>query len=164
MDERRDKFISLLAALALLAFLAVFAVLNFRYEQVFCDGDVYTDMALSREIWRQKSLFPSNWIFGNQYYVVATPVLAALFYGLTGSMNLAMGLATTVMGLLVLLSLDWMLRPFVRRRGHRLIALLMLCAAAMGTRLLLEPEGQLFFVMASYYACYLITLFLVFGD
>ena len=164
MDERRDKFISLLAALALLAFLAVFAVLNFRYEQVFCDGDVYTDMALSREIWRQKSLFPSNWIFGNQYYVVATPVLAALFYGLTGSMNLAMGLATTVMGLLVLLSLDWMLRPFVRRRCHRLIALLMLCAAAMGTRLLLEPEGQLFFVMASYYACYLITLFLVFGD
>ena len=69
MDERRDKFISLLAALALLAFLAVFAVLNFRYEQVFCDGDVYTDMALSREIWRQKSLFPSNWIFGNQYYI-----------------------------------------------------------------------------------------------
>ena len=164
MDERGDKFISLCAALALLAFLAVFAVLNFRYGQVFCDGDVYTDMALAREIWRQKSLFPSNWIFGNQYYVVATPVLAALFYGLTGSMNLSMSLATTVMGLLVLLSLEWMLSPFLRRRSHRLLALLMLCAAAMGTRLLLEPEGQLFFVMASYYACYLITLFLVFGD
>ena len=164
MDERWDKFISLLAALGLLAFLAVFAVLNFRYGQVFCDGDVYTDMALAREIWRQKTLFPSNWIFGNQYYVVATPVLAALFYGLTGSMNLSMSLATTAMGLLVLLSLAWMLRPFVRRRSHRLLSLLMLCAAAMGTRLLLEPEGQLFFVMASYYACYLITLFLVFGD
>ena len=164
MTERRDKFISCLAALGLLAFLAVFAVINFRYLCVFCDGDVYTDMELAREIWRQKSLFPPNWIYGNQYYVVATPVLSALFYGLTGSMNLAMSLATTVMGLGVLLSFDWMLLPFVRRRCHRLSALLLLCAAAMGTRLVLEPEGQLFFVLASYYACYLITLFLAFGD
>ena len=164
MNKRSDKFISLLAVLGLLSFLAVFAVLNFRYLCVFCDGDVYTDMELAREIWRQKSLFPPNWIYGNQYYVVATPVLAALFYGLTGSMNLSMSLATTVMGLLALLSFAWMLRPFVRCRSHRLVALLLLCGAAMGTRLLLEPEGQLFFVLASYYACYLITLFLVFGD
>lgn len=164
MSDRRDKWISLLAGLGLLAFLAVFALLNFRYLTVFCDGDVYADMELAREIWRQKTLFPASWIFGNQYYVIATPVLAALFYGLTGSLNLSMALATTAMGLLLLLSLDWMLFPFVPRRSHRLCALLFFTAAPMGTRLLLEPEGQLFFVMASYYACYLITLFFVFGD
>lgn len=164
MSDRRDKWISLLAGLGLLAFLAVFALLNFRYLTVFCDGDVYADLELAREIWRRKTLFPSNWIFGNQYYVIATPILAALFYGLTGSLNLSLALATTAMGLLLLLSLDWMLSPFVPRRSHRLCALLFFTAAPMGTRLLLEPEGQLFFVLASYYACYLITLFFVFGD
>ena len=164
MTDRRDKGISLLAALGLLAFLAVFAVLNFRCFAVFCDGDVYTDMELAREMWIQKTLFPSNWVFGNQYYVIATPVLAALFYGLTGSMTRAMALATTLMGLLLLLSLAWMLRPFLPRRSQRLCVLLLFTAAPMGTRLLLEPEGQLFFVLASYYACYLITLFVVFGD
>ncbi|MBR4549739.1 MAG: hypothetical protein IKO83_07475 [Oscillospiraceae bacterium] len=164
MTDRRDKGISFLAALCLLAFLAVFAVLNFRSFPVFCDGDVYTDMELAREMWTQKTLFPSNWVFGNQYYVIATPVLAALFYGLTGSLVKAMALATTLMGLLLLLSLAWMLRPFLPRRSQRLCALLFFTAAPMGTRLLIEPEGQLFFVLASYYACYLITLFVVFGD
>ena len=164
MPERSDKFISLLAALALLGFLAAFALLNFRYLPVFCDGDIYTDMSLSRLMWEQKTLFPEGWIFGNQVYVIATPVPAALFYGLTGSMNLAMALATTLMGLLLLGSLAWMLRPFVPPRGERLCALLLFTAAPMGMRLLLEPEGQLFFVLASYYACYLITLFVVFGD
>lgn len=164
VTDRRDNSISLLAALGLLAFLAVFAVLNFRYLAVFCDGDVYTDMELAREMWLQKTLFPSNWVFGNQYYVIATPVLAALFYGLTGSMTLAMALATTLMGLLLLLSFGWMLRPFLPRRSYRLCVLLAFTAAPMGTRLLLEPEGQLFFVLASYYACYTITLFVVFGD
>ena len=164
MSDRGDKWISLLAGFGLLAFLACFAVLNFRYLPQFCDGDIYADMLLSREMWRQKTLFPSNWIFGNQYSVIATPVLAALFYGLTGSMNLSMSLAATAMGLLALLSFDWMLRPVVLRRSHRLCALLLLTAAPIGTRLLLEPEGQLFFVLASYYACYLITLFFVFGD
>ena len=164
MSDRRDKLISLLAALGLLAFLSVFAVLNFRYLAVFCDGDVYTDMELAREMWLQKTLFPSNWVFGNQYYVIATPVFAAFFYGLTGSMTRAMALASTLMGLLLLLSLAWMLRPFLPRRSQRLCALLCFAAAPFGTRLLLEPEGQLFFVLASYYACYAITLFVVFGD
>lgn len=164
MTDRREKWISCLALAGLLGFLAVFAVLNFRYLPVFCDGDVYTDMTLAREMWRQKTLFPANWIFGNQYYVIATPVPAALFYGLTGSMTRAMALATTLMGLLLLLSFDWMLRPFLPRRSQRLCALLAFTAAPMGSVLLLEPEGQLFFVLASYYACYLITLFAVFGD
>ena len=164
MPDRRDKFISLFAALVLLGFLAVFALLNFRCLPVFCDGDIYTDMSLSRLMWEQKTLFPEGWIFGNQVYVIATPVLASLFYGLTGSLNLAMALATTLMGLLLLGSLAWMLRPFIPQRGTRLCTLLLFTAAPMGVRLLLEPEGQLFFVLASYYACYLITLFIVFGD
>ena len=164
MPDRRDRFISLILALALLGFLALFALVNFRCLPVFCDGDVYTDMELAREIWTHKTLFPANWVFGNQYYVIATPVAAALFYGLTGSMVRAMALATTLMGLLLLLSLSWMLRPCLPRRSQRLAVLLLFTAAPMGTRLVSEPEGQLFFVLASYYACYLITLFVVFGD
>ena len=150
--------------LCLAAFLGMFALINFRYLPWFVDGDIFADMQLSREMWRQKTLFPSNWVFGNQYYTVATPVLAALFYGLTGSMNLSMALATTLMGLLILWSFWWMLRPFARSAVETLAAMLLLVAAPMGEKLLLEPEGQLFFTLASYYACYLICLFVTFGD
>ena len=162
--QRRERVIVWATAAVLLGYLAVFAVLNLRDLPGFTDGDIYADMELAREMWRQKTLFPSNWIFGNQYYVIATPVAAALFYGLTGSMNLSMALATELMGLLLLASLVWLLRPVLPSRTLRLLALLLFTAAPMGTRLLLEPEGQLFFVLASYYACYLITFFFVLGD
>ena len=154
---------TLLPLTCLAAFFLLFALINFTYLPRFIDGDIYADMELAREIWRKKSLFPDNWVYGNQYYTVATPVLAALFYGLTGSMNLSMALATTLMSGFILWSLWWMLRPFASRSGI-LAAILLFVACPMATDLLREPQGQLFFTLASYYACYLITLCLVFGD
>ena len=164
MQKRAFSRLAAAPAACLLAYFALFAVINFIYLPRFIDGDIYADMELAREIWRQKSLFPSNWVFGNQYYTVATPVLAALFYGLTGSMRLSMALATTAMSALIVWSFLWMLRPFVRERWLRLTALLLFTAAPMARDLLREEQGQLFFTLASYYACYLITLCLVFGD
>lgn len=150
--------------LCLAAFFGLFALVNFIWLPRLIDGDIYADMELAREIWRKKALFPDNWIYGNQYYTVATPVIAALFYGLTGSMNLSMALATTLMSALLLWSLWWMLRPFEQNRGLLLSAILLFTACPMARDLLREPQGQLFFTLASYYACYLITLCLVFGD
>ena len=150
--------------MCLAAFFGLFALVNFHYMPRLIDGDIYADMELAREIWRKKALFPDNWVYGNQYYTVATPVAAALFYGLTGSMNLSMALATTLMSLLLLGSLWWMLRPFVENRGRLLAAILLFVACPMAGDILREPQGQLFFTLASYYACYLITLCLVFGD
>ncbi len=155
---------SLAPLLCLAAFFAVFAVTNFVYMPRLIDGDIYADMVLAREIWRQKTLFPGNWIYGNQYYTVATPVVAALFYGLTGSMNLSMSLATSLMSALIVWSFWWMLRPFEPKAALILSALLLFAAGPAAPDLLQQPQGQLFFTLASYYACYLITLCLVFGD
>ena len=68
------------------------------------------------------------------------------------------------MSALLLGSLWWMLRPFVRDRAPLLAAILLFTACPMARDILREPQGQLFFTLASYYACYLITLCLVFGD
>ena len=155
---------SLTPLLCLAAFFGLFAYVNFFCLPRFIDGDIYADMELAREIWRKKSLFPDNWVYGNQYYTVATPVAAALFYGLTGSMNLSMALATSLMSALLLWSLWWMLRPFEGNRALLLSALLLFTACPMAGDILREPQGQLFFTLASYYACYLIALCLGFGD
>lgn len=155
---------SLLPAICLLAFFAVFALINFKYMAFFGDGDVYADMLVAKEMWLQKRLFPANWVYGNQYYTVATPVLAALFYGMTHSLQLSMALATGAMSVLIVVSFLWMVRPFVKERWIGVCGLLLLVAAPCGYDILLLPQSQLFFVLASYYACYLITLFLCFGD
>ena len=110
-----------LAICCMFAFLSVYTLINMRTLAQFCNSDVYADMQVARRMWEQKTLFPEGWAFGNQFYVVATPVLAALFYGITGNINLAMGLATEMMTILIFLSLGWLLRElsgFAESRGR----------------------------------------------
>ena len=156
--------LSILILLVLLCYLICFGIINFPGFEYFCTTDMYEDTLVARLMWEQKTLFPKNFLFGNQFYVIATPVLAAFFYGITGSMNLSMGLATTMMGLLILLSLNWMLKPFVKKPCIRYAALLALVASSYGPRTIVREDGQLFFVMCSFYACYLISFFFIMGD
>ena len=164
LNKKQERAFSLIIILVLLSYFAVFAIVNFAGFAYFCNADMYEDTLVARLMWEQKTLFPENYIFGNQYYVIATPVFAALFYGLTGSMNTAMALATTLMSLLIVLSLGWMIKPYIKSRSTRLAVLLALAAAVYMPRIIESDEGQLFFVMASYYACYLITFFFLAGD
>ncbi len=158
-----ERLLPILLILLLAAYLLSFAVINFCGFQQFCSGDMYEDTYVSRLMWEQKTLFPENWTFGNQFYVITTPVLAALFYGITGSMNLATAIATTVMTALILLSFIWMMRPFAKPK-EILFGMLMLVASVVGFSIVYTIEGQILYLMASYYAAYLITLFVVFGD
>ena len=165
-EKRLNKgaVLSILILAVLLAYLIAFGIINFRGFAYLCTTDMYEDTLVARLMWEQKTLFPKNFLFGNQFYVIAIPVLAALFYGLCGSMNTAMALATTLMSLLILLSLNWMLKPFVKQSHMRYAALLALVAGVYGPQTVTREDGQLFFVMCSFYACYLISFFFLMGD
>jgi len=145
-----------------IAYFTVFCIINFAGFERFCTGDMYEDTYVAKLMWEQKTVFPENWVFGNQYYVITTPVLSALFYGMGLTVNTAMAAATTVMTILILLSLFWMLRPFARWHECLLGCALML-AVVSGPYLVDAIEGQIFYLMCSYYAAYLITLFVAFG-
>lgn len=168
MPDKKRKTESLLTAfiaLVILGYLVVFTVIDFCGFTRLCTSDMYEDTLVARLMWEQKTLFPKNYLFGNQFYVIATPVLSALFYGLTGSMNRAMAWATLCMSVFLLLSMDWMLRACVRRPVIRLAALLVFLASIFGPYSVFREDGQqLFFAMCSFYACYLICFFVVLGD
>ena len=153
--------IVLLMLLALYCF--AFTAINFRALTEYMDNDIYADTLVAKYMWDQKSLFPEGWVFGNQYYVIATPVLSALFYGLTGSMNTAMACATTAMTIAILVALYWLLRPF----GDKIFAvagLTALVSSIITVDLGAREEAQLLFVLASYYGCYVLSLLVVWGD
>ena len=159
------RILLLLVAAAGFAYLVVFTALDMIGFAKLGTSDVYEDTLVARLMWEQKTLFPPSFLFGNQFYVIATPVLAALFYGLTGSMNVGMSLATLVMSVLMMLSMNWMLKPFVKERLARYAALLLFVASFFGPATARREDGaQLFFVLCSYYACYLICAFVVLGD
>ncbi len=153
------------AALVILAYLAVFTLVDFRGFGRLATADMYEDTLVARLMWEEKTLFPKRYLFGNQFYIVATPVLAALFYGVTGSMNRAMALATLCMSVFLLASMAWMLRPYVKRPSLRAAVLLWTLAAFFGPFPVMREDGQqLFFAMCSFYACYLLCFFVVLGD
>lgn len=138
-------------------------IINFQGFPRYCDTDMYSDTLVAKLMWEQKTLFPQNWVFGNQFYVIATPVLCALFYGVTGNLNFSMGLASTVMGLLILVSFAWMLSPFVKKKRHLLVGTAAFLCCVLWSNIQYNTFGQLFFIMCSYYSCYLITAFITWG-
>ncbi len=160
--NKKNLFLMTVCVL-ILGYLAAFAIVNFLGFTTFITPDIYSDTLVARYMWEEKSIFPEQWVFGNQYYVIATPVLAALFYGLTGSMNTAMALATTAMILLLFLCLYAALRPYVSL-PYCLLAILTFAASNIAIGIHFNFEAQLLFCLASYYACYMITAIAVFAD
>ena len=169
MVKRMDKIgkfgFEVICMMFLVCCFVSMALINFSKNPDFYCTDMYSDMIYSIEVWEQKTVFPEGWVFGNQLYVVATPVLAGLFYGLTNDGCIAMGLATSVMGLLVVVSFAWMMKPLFKNHGTILCGLTSLVVLTLfaGNPVHSTNGWQLFFTMCSYYACYLITALLAFG-
>ncbi|MEA4895759.1 MAG: hypothetical protein VB064_10925 [Oscillospiraceae bacterium] len=144
-------------------FLFSFGIINFRGFPKYCSCDMYEDTAYSMLAWKAKSFFPDGWIFGNQYYIFATPVLCSLFYGLTGNINFSMALATTTMTFLIVLSMLFLIYPFTDKIG-RFVGVTAILGCMVTANAALTLEGQLFYIFASYYSAYLITILIVTGD
>ena len=162
--NKSEKIFSVILTVLLLAFLGLVFFVNLSCNPEYYDGDIYNDINYAKEAWKAKSIFPKDWIFGNQTYVVATPVLAALFYGIIGNGFTAMAIASCIMTVLIVLTYDWMTRTLFsyneRIAGFLFLIGVLLLKAHVAT----SQQGiQVFFTMASYYACYLINAFIVYG-
>lgn len=147
----------------IIIFFAAFCIINFCGFESFCDSDMYQDVYVSKLIWNSKSIFPPNWTFSNQYFVLAAPNIAAIIYGITGSMNLSMELATTIYTLLILAAFVYMIKAVTSNKTVILVSIICFMAAVTGYDIVNTHQGQLYFLMVSYYASYIFTVFLVYG-
>ena len=161
---KREKIFSVVLTLLLFAFLGLVFYVNLSCNPEYYDGDIYNDINYAKEAWKAKSIFPKDWIFGNQTYVVATPVLAVLFYGITGNGFTAMAIASCIMTVFVILTYDWMTRTLFSYNERTAGFLFMIGFLLLKAHVATSQQGiQAFFTMASYYACYLINAFIVYG-
>ena len=126
------------------------------------------DMALNaheaKMMWEQQRLFPDGWVFGNQYQIVDTINVAALFYGLVHQSTLALALASSLGMLLILAALAWCLSPFVDRKGLTIGLLCLIGGTIFGYSAASYTKGlQVLYTMGAYYAWYLIVFLLTAG-
>lgn len=149
----------------LLIYFVYICIINLSLTPSFYCTDMYSDVLYAVRAWETKSIFPDGWVFGNQFYVIATPVLASLLYGVIGHPAMAMAIASILMTVGVILSFLWMLKSVFPRIEERLIGVLgFIVLTSLAGNVVVGINGwQLFFTMCSYYACYIITAFICFG-
>lgn len=132
--------------------------------QTWFNYDLYADAKLAQLMYQTGSLFPREWSFGNQLYVIATPVVAALLYPITSDSALALGIASCIMTVLLVSAFGWCIRPFVKRK-HILVGFACFVGGVLiGSSASSDFEGfQIFFTMGSYYSCYLFCILITLG-
>ncbi len=126
--------------------------------------DMYSDMYVAELMSEQKTFFPENWIFGNQYYIVATPVLASIIYGICHNGFISMAIASCLMTVFIIVSFVYCIFPIFKKSGFFTGALMILGGGLLGSSAAGYICGfQCLYTMASYYSCYLIGILLTLG-
>lgn len=147
-----------------LLFAAVIIVLGLIvYTNLFhycykMNSDIGSEAALARLIWESGEFMPKSWFPGSELRLWQTPNLAALYYGLTHSMSLAMGMSCTTMTICIALSAYFFVSQLPVERPQKLTFVL-LCLIIPNHFVILE----LAYLFASYYAVHIVIMFYTLG-
>ena len=164
--KTKAKLIDYLSICSLLVFLIYIVSIFFvnYLGRDLVNYDIYSDAILTKYIATEKTLFPEGWHFGNQVYVIATPVLGAFFYFFVKDSYLSLCLASCVMTLLCVFTYIWAIKPFAKNRSIIISLLIIIGATTVGGTAYGDVNGlQVFYTMASYYSCYIIGIFFTLG-
>lgn len=141
------------AVVLLMVMIFLCNIFHFNYKM---NSDIGAEAVLGRLIWNSKEIIPASWYPSTETRIIATPQAAALFYGLTGNMDLSMGLACCTMTIGIVLAI-WF---FMKKAGSGRISCLLMCLFCLGLAgniIILE----LLYVFAGYYAIHVITFFFI---
>lgn len=163
-NDKRELLWKSVVFVLIIVYLGMFAYLNLAKYAQHVDSDIAAEALLAREIWTEKSLTPDDWIASTERYVFGMPMIASVFYGMTGSMTMSVGIACVLIGAVLVGVLYWFLRRIGLSGLASLTAILVLCAVPVNG---LRNDGQmvpfvmlLLFVFADYYALHSILMFL----
>ncbi len=162
--DKRKLFWKSVVFLLLAVYLGMFVYLNLAKYAQHVDSDIAAEALLAREIWTEKSLTPDDWIASTERYIFGMPMIASVFYGMTGSMTAAAGIACVIIGAALTAVLYWFFKKIGLSDVASLAVLLALCALPING---LRNDGQmvpfvmlLLFLFADYYALHSILMFL----
>jgi len=147
----------------IVAYITAIVYFNFN-GSVFFIFDVYSDALVAKYMADGATLFPENWVFGNQYYVVSTSVIAAILYNVFHNSVISIAAASCIMTALILISFIWCCKPFLSRKGIAVGVFCLIGAVVIGDGICTYKEGLMYlYTMASFYACYVVCFLFTIG-
>ena len=156
--EKKERALKIALIAAVLVFILLIFCTNLFHYNYKMNADIGSEAVLGELIWESKQLLPSVWYPSTEARVISTPNIAALFYGITGNMNLAMGLGCCFMTILIVLGIMF----FCKRAGLKgtPCALIVFLSLAIPTDFTFL---ELVYVFAGYYAIQTAILFFTLG-
>ncbi len=137
-----------------------YAFLNLARFTAQMDSDIAAEALNARAIWLHKAVIPDTFYPSTERRILNVNLIGALFYGLTGNMNLSMGIACCLMMALLLALYRLLLKRLGFSRISIAAALIILLAIPGSMR-----HSQLLYLYAVYYAvhciCMLVTLLIL---
>ncbi|MCR4901333.1 MAG: hypothetical protein K6A23_00625 [Butyrivibrio sp.] len=156
----RGKFLSrieILVVSALLLFvIAVFCSANLFHYLNYMESDVGGDAVLAKVIVESGIKVPDTWASSTELRTVSASNLAAVFYLITGNMNLSMGIACSVL----LLCLTLVMICFYAKLGMEPLAVAMAVLVPYVLSGYVHEALEMFALYACYYSPHIIALFL----
>lgn len=156
MTNRRNnlhRILFLLLVAVAGVFLCSYVGINlFRYT-VGIDSDVAAEGLTARAMWVHGTIIPEEFLGSTETRIFNVNLIAAGVYGLTGNMNLSMGIACSIMMVLLIGSYVVLLRQLQLKRVSIAVAVVLLLAAPVTLR-----HAQLLYVQAVYYAIHSVLM------
>ena len=161
--QKEQRFIIPAIVIFILLYLSSYAWVNF-HSPLWYGMDMFTYSYEGRLMYESRSLFPDDWIYSNQYHIVSSPNVSALFFGLCKDSVTAMAFSTSCFTLLTILSFIWCVNLEISGLGLGLSTLCILGGTIFGYHAATYISGfQVLYTMCSYYGCYLIGILLSVG-
>lgn len=155
-NTERKVTAALLAGIAL--FLLLIFITNLYHFNYCINADIASDVILGELIWNSGKMIPDTWYVANELRLICTPNLSALFYGMTGNMVLASGLACCMMTILILFAISYFAKS-VKMKKESILLIGFLC--------LIIPSGfimlELLYLFAAYYAIHVVIFLVTLG-
>ena len=149
----QHKCLAVLLMVCVAAVMGTFIFLNiFRYTAQM-DSDIGAEALNARAIWEHQSIVPEEFYPSTETRILNVNLLGALFYGLTGNMNLSMGIACSVMMILLAALYAKLLRKLSFGQIPTAAGVLLLLVIPGSMR-----HAQILFLYAVYYAIHCILM------
>lgn len=146
--------------LGILIFLmgAMFVYINLVQYKLGLNADVAAEGLVARAIWESKEWLPKEWYWGNELRIISTPNIAALFYGISKSMCLSMGLSCIVAGAFVIGGVYYLCQALDFSVIQKLLLIFLIMMLPNS-----KVQIELMFIYGGYYAFHVGTYFITLG-
>lgn len=156
--EKKERALKIALIAAVLVFILLIFYTNLFHYNYKMNADIGAEAILGELIWQSKEIVPDTWYSSTEARIISTPNIAALFYGMTGNMTLAMGLGCCFMTVLIALAILFFCKKAgIKETGCLMMVFLSLAVPVNFTFL------ELVYVFAGYYAIQTAVLFFTLG-